>query len=153
MDMSQHYLYLSSHDSILEHPGNKASDFIVELNQPLVLQGQWEVAVLEFNSQINSKGLRYVLLMCDFCESSFIVGEWQPLLRKVSLKKRLINPFCPPYYVEIGPKRLERVRIYLKSETLEPLSFDSGSLECTLHLKRVSPRVSQDELGTICMQY
>ena len=151
MEKRQHYLYLSSKDFILEHLDNKPSDFIAELNQPLVLEGQWEVAVLEVNAQVSFKGSRYALLMCDFCESSSVSGEWQPLLRKVTLNKRTIKPFCPPYYIEITQKRLERVRLYLKSETLESLSFGSGSLECTLHLRRVFSRSSHNDLGTICL--
>ena len=149
MDKSQHYLYLSSQDSILQHPGNKPHDFIVELGEPLVLEGQWEVAVLEINPQLNAKGIKYALLMCDFCETSLVAGEWQPLLRKVTLNKRIVKPFCPPYYVEIPQRRLERVRLYLKSENLESLSFGSGTLECALHLRRSY----HHELGTLCVQY
>jgi hypothetical protein len=136
METYQHYLYLCSKDSLLEHPGNLPGDFTIELPNPLSLPGRWEVGLIEYRPRFDAKGSQFVYLMCDFCFASMVSGSWQPVLRRVNIGRKTWHNIDPSFYIQISRERLERIRLYLIDHNLQPISVDSGSLECTLHIRR-----------------
>ena len=137
MKKYQHYLYLSSKNSLDVHPENSAFDFINELPTVLELEGRWDVALIELSTDFKPQG--DIAILCDLCEPSLIKESWQPLLRKVPVKgKRFNRTYVLPYYTDVSHFTLKRVRVYIRDVNLNHFAVNEGSFECTLHLRRVS---------------
>jgi hypothetical protein len=137
---NSYYLYLTSEDSTDRHPENSPSDFTVELPRPLSLTGDWECCLKELCAP---PGFEVLYVCSDLCLESFACDTSYPVLRVVygstKSKKKSSLTFDNPYYVRVYTDRLHRLRIFIRGERLEPISFKSGTVTCTLHLTRVSP--------------
>ena len=59
----QFVIYLGSSDSQNVHPANSNTDFIIDFPTQLLLDGEWEMALLEIN--------RKNVYMC------FVIGAWK----------------------------------------------------------------------------
>ena len=56
----QFVIYLGSSDSQNVHPANSNTDFIIDVPTQLLLDGEWEMALLEINR-------KNVYVYCDWC--------------------------------------------------------------------------------------
>ena len=76
------------------------------------------------------------LLVCsDLCGESIISEKRLPLLRL--LTGRIPTSFEPLQYIPVRLQDIERVTIYINSETGDPASFVAGDCDCTQHFKPV----------------
>ena len=132
----EHYLFISSKDSLQYHKSNHWSDFTVELNQDLFLAGLWKVALLDVTCDVVKS--HHVTLCCDLTSPSWINDRLAPVLRSfyATEGQATINfPF--PYYIRTHACSVKRVRLYMLNDTAWLGSFTDAPLTCTLHLKQV----------------
>ena len=121
--MDKLVMYLSSADSQNVHPGNSNTDFIIYLPSELLLDGNWELALLELNR-------KNVYIYCDWCLESVINRSLLPVLRKVNMG------ILHLIYIPIYPGTKNRVRLYIKDHSHNTPSFDSRPSTCTLLLRK-----------------
>jgi hypothetical protein len=136
---SEHYLFLSSDDSKDRHPGNTVDDFTVELPRPLKLEGRWVCGLKEvlFSNKLPT-GTVYVC--ADLCQDSLVCDTYAPVLRVVRksiTRSGTVRIFDDPFYVEVRSDHLQRFRIFLRGDRLNPLpSRSAGQFFCTIHLRK-----------------
>ena len=131
----EHYLFLSSKDSLNYHKSNHSADFTVELNHDLLLEGQWKIALLDFTCDVKQSD--HVTVCCDLCSPSWINDRYMPVLRTFYVTEGLLTTnFAFPYYINTHSSTVKRVRLYMLSETDSLPSFTDEPLRCTLHLKQ-----------------
>ena len=131
----EHYLFLSSRDSMDQHPSNASTDFTVELPKAYHFQGDWEIALKELECRV-AEDLIYVL--SDITAESYVNGTLAPVLRSVRREKKrdALFTFTDPYYLPVRPDQLSRVRMFIRGRTLQPIKTDTTVVYCTLHLRR-----------------
>lgn len=123
-----HYLFLSSE-------GKAPFDFTTELNQPLTLDGQWEVGLTEIIGFPSSSGVYY--LLSDLCECSFINSRLLPVLRRLFTPDSFLEAmYHPIHYFPLSKNRIDRVRIYIKDRDFQNSLDFKQPLYCTLHLRK-----------------
>lgn len=145
MDRQRIYCYLSSENSKSHFPQNEAGDFKVQLGERLHLKGGWECALVEFQynlPQIPESDVSEIYICSNLCDSSLIGKAKLPILRRIP---NLINgidtiqSFDHVFYVPVVQQEFSVVDIYIRDKNLKRLSFDTGSISCTLHFKKRSP--------------
>ena len=134
---AQFYVHLSSADSKQYFSKNNTSRFTVKLPEILHLKGQWEVALCTISIPKTKPKQKKLLVCSDLCGESIIGEKCLPLLRV--LTGRIPTSFEPLQYmpVRLQDTCIERVTIYINSETGDPASFVAGDCDCTLHFKHV----------------
>lgn len=144
MAKRQHYLHLTSKDSLDFHPDNTAADFVVELPDFVDLSGKWECALLEFKCDPLLSESGWVLVFSDLCTQSYVKDAKLPLLRKVDLAKAGVHGYAGvefnlPHYLQLASREIRRLRIYLTDEDCSNLSLSANSspTSCTLHLREL----------------
>ena len=123
------YLFLSSSDCGDIYPDNNPLDFTIDLFPILELKGEWECGLLEIDYKPSNIDL---FLYCDLCESSFVHGNYLPLLRfvkKVSIYER-------PMFFPISREVVSRLRLYIRDAEGKVPSFNIKELKCTLEIRK-----------------
>lgn len=123
------YLFLHSEDSLLTHPQNNATDFTVDLPQPLDLPGKWSIALTEISITPNKKADLYVY--CDVCDYSYQRNTRKPILRIIKGS----TTFAKPYYIPVAVNYTPRIRVYIRDSKGNIPSFEISTSRCTLALK------------------
>lgn len=119
-----HYLFLSG----------TSPDFTVELNQPLNLEGEWEVGLVEMVGFPSMSSLYYIL--SDLCEYRILNSHLLPVLRCIFAEHSFLKEvYLPTLYLPVSKTRIERVRIYIKDINFQISSNLNNTLNCTLHLR------------------
>ena len=143
MDGDNFYLYLSSLDSKQLYPSNASNRFIINLPKALKISGLWEVCLTEviyFQDFTTQKKPQFLLIHSDICEESVINGVKLPILQRCFIpeinNKFVQEVFTHTHYVKMRKQELDRIEIYITSETGESVSFKKDFLWCTLHLKK-----------------
>ena len=119
----QFVIYLGSSDSQNVHPANSNTDFIIDFPTQLLLDGEWEMALLEINR-------KNVYVFCDWCMESIMHGYLLPVLRKVDAEIQHI------LYMPIHRGTKNRIILYIKDESHKTPSFDNKPTTCTLLLRK-----------------
>ena len=83
----QFVIYLGSSDSQNVHPANSNTDFIIDFPTQLLLDGEWEMALLEINR-------KNVYGFCDWCMESIMHEYLLPVLRKGDAEIQHILYMC-----------------------------------------------------------
>lgn len=123
-----HYMFLSSE-------GKAPFDFTTELNQPLTLDGQWELGLMEIIGFPSSPGVYY--LLSDLCECSFTNYRLLPVLcRLFSQDSFLEERYHHILYFPLSKNRIDRVRTYIKDRDFQNSLDFKQPLYCTLHLRK-----------------
>jgi hypothetical protein len=135
--MEQHYLFLSSRDSLEAFPGNDVAEFVVQLPEALTLNGLWCCALKEFVISSKEKSTRDFYICSDFSEDSFVGGQRFPVLRRVRRTSSGTYSFTDPFYMKVNRQYLNRLRIHIRGDKLEPINIE-GKIMLTIHLKRVA---------------
>lgn len=132
----EHYLYLSSQDSLYIHQNNKSADFTIDLPKTLHLKGDWELALINVQCNISRKAPFYVL--CNVVDQSYVRNTQLPILEHLYPAK--IGPqqlsIASPSYHRIACPSIQHLRIYIKDSQLQPASFLSETFMCTLRLRQ-----------------
>ena len=128
------YLFLSSKDSLRDYPNNKWYDFTVDLPCELILEGDWECALLDINCIPRVD--RELVVYCDIVEQSYFNNGTASLLRCVF---QSTNTFLHPYYIKINRNRISHARICIRDLVTGrvPSEYDLD-LTCTLGLHQKS---------------
>jgi len=127
----EHRVYFSSKKSTLagEH-------FIFDLPYTLDLSGKWKCALKDFYIHAeNSTIPKFVYVLGDFCETSFVNGRELPVIAKIYIKKN-INFYSAvrPLYIPLKQKELRKIELLFLDSNLQNFNFDPAFLiECTLH--------------------
>ena len=84
----QHYLYISSIDSLNLYPTNSPGQFYCKLPQPLNLRGLWECGLIQLqfvNSYFAGTDPPKCFYVCsDICTESVLLERKIPVLRRIS---------------------------------------------------------------------
>ncbi len=136
--VKQHMLFLSSADSHKHYANNTKNEFLIELGQMYDLKGTWTVELMEIQCSLASKDTsKYIYVLTDLCENSYIKDKHLPILRRIPLTndKRIEKTFIQPYAVKVVHSQIQRLRVYITNEHNKPISFSSEPLYLTLRLK------------------
>ena len=137
--MDQHFLFLSSQDSLNYYPDNQQSDFSVYLPQVLHLEGVWTVALKEIS--LFNLARQELIIYCNICEDSVVNAAKLPILKRLSLPQNRNNPITLTYpdsfYIPVKTKQISTVRIYIQKQG-NSIKLGKGSTTCVLHLKRAA---------------
>lgn len=135
MEEEEHFLFLSSRDSLKYHPSNNPIDFIIELNQNIELKGEWKIALLDLTCESDSR--EHLTICCDLCTPSWVDNQYLPVLRSFPVSKgRVVVRFGFPFYIKTHSISVKRFRIYIIGESNSFTSLTKEPLRCTLHLKK-----------------
>jgi hypothetical protein len=143
MNTEEHYLFLSSQDSLAYFPNNKAHRFTVKLPGTLKLSGHWKCAMMEvvYVPQFEGEKPKELYLCCDLVQESYGSNSMLPILRKVSVPTALGNKtvltFPQNYYFNVSQEEVQYVQIYVKDQKLQDPSLMQEPLSCTLHLVQI----------------
>ena len=126
------YLFLSSKDSLRDHPNNKWYDFIVELPAELILEGDWECALLDVNCIPRVD--RELVVYCDIAEQSYFNNGMASILRCAF---QSTNTFLHPYYIRTNRNRISHVSISIRDLVTGKVPSEYElDLTCTLGLRK-----------------
>ena len=123
------YLFLNSQDSRSTQPLNNPFDFIIDLPQPIIHEGNWSCALAEigFSEPIDQD----LYVYCDICDYSYVNDTHQPILRIV----RGSRLFTEPFFIPIINQHLMRIRVYIRNQSGRIPSVTLKQLRCTLLIK------------------
>lgn len=150
------YVYVKSDESDRYFPDNKAYKFRVHLSTPLIFDGFWKIALVEFYAQLDnqpkkSKSINNDILYIssDICKESIVQGNEQPVLRR--LWKNSASAwnyiFEVPHYLPVKKREITEFEISIKCEDDEKLAtFLHSPLYLTLHFKRYPFYVNYESL-------
>lgn len=150
--MSGFYLFLSSEDSSRTYPNNGYTDFIVEFDRQIILEDncglgwkqEWSFALADISIDfLNSSGTipEPVVVICDLAIPSYIKATEAGVLRTIVGSAETGLSLYNTYYIGVNKASFNRIRIQLKSQSLEALNTKLGwpsesVLKCTLHFQR-----------------
>ena len=144
---NQHYLYLSSENSLDVYPYNSPGNFYCKLPQPLQLQGHWEVALLQIQYMnayyAGTKTPRNLFVCTDICTESTLGSQKISVLKRVNntnsaADQPIESEINHVTYVSVQQENVDVLRIYIKDDAGKLVVFSQGPLLVTLHLRRIS---------------
>ena len=141
--MDEHYLFLSSQDSLDYFPDNKSNHFNIKLPGTLKLPGIWKCAVVEmtYYPQFEGERPKQIYLCCDVVQESYACDSTLPILRRLSvptgISTKTTVTFPQNYYFQVSREELQYIQIYVKNQKLQDPTFVVQPLTCTLHLVRL----------------
>ena len=137
--MTDRYIYVQSDESDIFFSDNQVYKFKVHLNTPLLLHGQWKVALVEFRAQekTKSKATEALYVYTDLCKESIVHGEEKALLRRLEKNKKAEWDYILklPFYLPVIKKELREFEIIIKRENGQFPTYLQTPLHLTLHLK------------------
>ena len=83
MEKTEHFLFLSSNDSLKTYTTNKPYDFTVSLPSRLRLEGGgWLCALIQgsFCMTTPDSSCKVIIFMCDLVQQSYIRDQFLPVL-------------------------------------------------------------------------
>ena len=138
MDDSQSCVYyLSSTDCEDIHINNNGWDFTVDITPPISLpRGKGKFALISFNSRgvRNNQLARGLYVYTDAISDtgSYVRGSHKSLLRIV--EKTNIDFMCNPFYIPAARAYIDRIRVYIRTDTGQVPSMKPTFVRCTLRL-------------------
>lgn len=88
-------------------------------------------------------GFHNLYVYCDIVQAQVVGDSHVPLLRIVPVEgrdgERVSKIFLNPQYLPISRKQFESIEVNIKRDTGEKVSFETGRVLLTLHLRRASP--------------
>lgn len=141
--MEEHYLFISSQDSLAFFPNNKTHRFTIKLPGILKLSGTWKCALVEMTyfPQFSGERPKQIYLCSDLVHESYGSDSMLPVLRRIpvptALNSKATLTFPQNYYFPVSREEVQYVHIYLKDQKLQNPSFVAEPFTCTLHLVRV----------------
>ncbi len=140
--MKEFHLFASSRDSADIRKNNDPSDFWIQLPKSYDLsQGYWTCSLKEISLSLDfSPKSSRLYLCCDLLEDSYVRDSLLPILRNVEVgsryKKYKLIEYARPVYVKTKSTSFQSIRLYLRDDNLNPVTFTSNDLHCVLHFKR-----------------
>jgi len=135
------YLHISSNDvASTLIPDNTSCNFTIELPSILILEGTWEIAIVEFMCVFRN-GIKYgdnIQIFCDIVDVSPIKDKWKQLLRNITFDAPLKRPdiLLDYRYMKVVPTSIKRIGLHLELSS-ERSSIDERSPSFfVLHLRK-----------------
>lgn len=128
---------MSSDKALKYFPSNTAYRFSTHLNIPLVLHGEWKVALVEADITSSIPKSEAIYLYSNTCGESIVDGEQKPLLRRLTASGPGIwsSLFEVPHYVPVKITELFDIDIYITDNKNDLASFINQTSTITLHFK------------------
>ena len=158
--MSSSILVILPSDASLDKaPENKIGSYVAWLDEPLILEGEWEVALLDitypsqWEIEYHPEHFKFEQLpqLLVACRGLVELGYWgntkHPLLRQFvpeprtqyrpEIRYREFNNlmFMP---IKKGLKRVDSINIDILDELGQPVLFTDGKVSCTLQFQKLS---------------
>ena len=137
-----HILCLRSNQSDLYYPNNTPYHFKIFLNKPLFLEGDWQIALLDFYSEekisVSKKNRHELYIFCDACMGVNISNNQFSLLRRIfpTPDKTWNYIFSTPvYYLPVKKNEIRELEFHIKDENGQDATFLKQPLSCTVHFK------------------
>lgn len=137
--MREHIVFIRSDQSNAYYPGNTPYHFKVYLNTPLLLEGQWDVALLDFYSKekISAVKKRELYLFCDVCTGVNVFHNQYSLLRRIfpTPQNNWNYIFSSPIFVPVKKTEIREIEIHIYNESGQEASSLKENLSCTLQFR------------------
>ena len=146
MDKTEHFLFLSSNDNLLNYPSNKPHDFTVSFPSRITLEADWTCALLQGSFCFTTPGgsCKVIIFFSDIVEESYIRDQSLPVLDMAHQIKKRRTPnqlfeIANPLYHPITRNYIDSIRIWIKDErTMKDCTELKEPVRCILHLKKLS---------------
>lgn len=146
------HVHVCNSDSLSYFPSNKGSDFRVNLDEKILLPGQWAAALVGLSVETD-KPVQLDCLLLYLCSNlvdfSFVGGKKVQLLRKTCLgqglakgEKRMYNVetienYC--FYKSVIVQEFQTIHISVFAHDLKHLTIlDNCNVTASLHFKRLA---------------
>lgn len=135
---SQHVFFVKSTDSLGIFPNNTASDFTIELPELLYLKGKWECSLYEISFTENL--VKDIIVCSDIVENSIIANSKHQVLRVIAQPSTAIRhvSFSQLLWLPVSRDQIKRFRIFIKDNTTLESTFISGTVKCTVVVRKAS---------------
>lgn len=91
-----------------------------------------------------TKGINYVMVYCDLLEHVPVGDTMAPLLRVVNATgangEIIHHVYDVPRYIPIQKKNFDTIEVDIRTDTGEPVLFETGKLMLTVHFKRADSK-------------
>lgn len=138
--MEDYYLYVNSYDSLEFNPGNSGGDFRIILPRSQLMNGDWEVALLEmtFVPAFETPTSRIYVCSNIVGESSYVRDTYIPILQSISIRNNEISDiiFERPIYRPVSCSNLQIFDITLKDDRLQVATLKDDHVFCLLHFRK-----------------
>jgi hypothetical protein len=137
------YLHISSRDvSNFLIPDNISSRFTVELPTTLILEGYWEMALIEFTC-VFTPGIKYgdsVQILCDVIDPSPMKDKWIPLLRNITFSGNVRRPeiLLDYRYTRLVHTSIKRIGLHILVSSDKAILDERSPSFCVLHLRKTT---------------
>ena len=135
MGYNDFYIFLSSRDSNKSHPDNVLQDFQVELPERLLLEGDWEIALIDFYH--NGNIAETIVVNCDLCDYSYIHNGYDQILRIIYPQSNKYIYFPIKLYQRIKVNNFQKIHIYIKDSNQLFPTLDGDEIKLTLHFRKI----------------
>ena len=131
--------YLYSVDSLSTLMDNHAGILWSIYPKMYLLERQWECALTEIALSTYSEQKTALIYVClDIVEESYVRETFLPILCSLltSEEDTVDLEFNTAYYMRLRHQDLNRVRIFIRDDRLNPCLFKIDRLYCTLYFRR-----------------
>ena len=134
-------IFTSSRDSLEYFPDNTNDDFRLHLSEPLQLEGEWVVSLVEiYLPRLESRLPVNLIDVCSPLCRDVTTGESkEPVLRRVDAWQEddAMVRFERALYVPVAHRTVSDIRIYLRDVDGKRAPFVNTPTYCTLDLTRI----------------
>lgn len=130
------YMIVQSDQNQDYFPDNTPYNFKIKLPEPVMLQGDWTVALTEITMREDrgNKDTCILYIYTNICSESFINGVNVPLLRRVVSINKGNFTFAPCYYIPVIKSELSEIEFTLENEQGHLAKHLKNPVSLTLHL-------------------
>ena len=138
--MDEYYLFINSYDSLEFNPGNRGGDFRISLPRSQLMNGDWEVALMEMTlvPAFETSTSRIYVCSSIVGEMSYVRDTYLPLLQSVSIRREEKSDiiFDRPLYRPVRCPNLQMFDITLKDDRLQTVTLKDDHVFCLLHFRK-----------------
>ena len=157
--LMEHYLYVSSEDSLDFYPDNTPHHFKIHLRNPLQWRGFWKTGLIEFHAastgHVTSKTIKTVdsemlYVFCKVGKESMVHGQQLPVLRKMhyNMLEDVNYVYESPIYVPVKKEEVYDLEFVIKMKngcdpvSVENVSEPTSAFQSFSFLRRLWKRLS-----------
>lgn len=122
----------------------KSTNYVGEVEAEKSNGEKYTIVHYKFNEKLHlSAGQMRMFVYCDIIKPQYVADTMAPLLRSFMYSGRfhgeqITKTFDHVQYMDIKYPEFEMIHIWLKTESGEPVLFETGSFAATLHFRRKS---------------
>ncbi len=107
------------------------------MDPPLFLYGDWTCALFDIQYGAPVQDTLNLWIYSNLCKESVVGDAKKPLLRRVHRETgTLVNKTLDLLYAPVRKRSYTTIRMYIRGDQDEVLSFAEELVSCTLHFKR-----------------